>query len=147
MKKLFLGSMILIIMTISSYAEVRKYYNTGELKLLFPTKVNGKLEGIVTEYYRNGNVKYKWTYHKGKKHGIAKKYENGSLKYIWHYKHGKRSITTKEFNRDGSLKQKWRYRNGKLHAYKVNRHKKYKKNREYRRELHPVDFVCYGRIR
>ncbi|MCK5855728.1 MAG: hypothetical protein KAG56_10940 [Sulfurovaceae bacterium] len=106
MKNFFLGSMILVIMSIASYAETKKYYNTGELKLIFPIKVNGKLEGAFTEYYRNGNVKYKWSYHKGLKHGIAKKYENGSLKYTWYYEHGKRSTTTKEYHRDGSLKKK-----------------------------------------
>jgi len=144
MKKLLLGSMILILMGTISYAETRKYYNSGELKLLFPTKVNGKLEGTVTEYYRNGNVKYKWNYHRGKKHGIAKKYENGYLRYTWYYKNGKRSITTKEYNRDGSLKQKWKYRNGKLHAHRVNKHKKYQRNRE---TPPMIDYVCFGRIR
>jgi len=117
MKKLFLGSIILIFLTISSQAEVRKYYNSGELHFVFPSKINGKLEGTVTEYYRNGNVHYKWNYHKGIKNGIAKEYRDGRLKYTWFYKHGKRSITTKEFNRDGTLKQKLKHYNGVVCYY------------------------------
>jgi antitoxin component YwqK of YwqJK toxin-antitoxin module len=108
MKKIFLGLVVLILLTPTSYADTKKYYNSGELHFVFPNKVNGKLEGTVTEFYKNGNVKYKWNYHKGFKHGIAKKYENGSLKYTWFYKWGERSLTTKEFNRDGTLKKKWK---------------------------------------
>ena len=120
--------MILLILTLSSYAETRKYYNSGELRFVFPTKVNGKLEGTVTEYYKNGNVKYRWNYHNGQKHGIAKKYENGSLKYTWYYNHGKRSITTKEYNRNGTLKQKLKQGHRKQHTHKLHHHKPHHKN-------------------
>ena len=120
--------MILLILTLSSYAETRKYYNSGELRFVFPTKVNGKLEGTVTEYYKNGNVKYKWNYHNGQKHNIAKKYENGSLKYTWYYNHGKRSITTKEYNRDGTLKQKLKQGHRKQHTHNLHHHKPHHKN-------------------
>ena len=137
MKKLFLGLLILVFLTTTSYAEKRKYYKTGELKFLFPTKINGKLEGTVTEYYRNGDVKYKWNYYRGKKHGIAKKYENGSLRYTWYYKHGKRSITTKEYSRNGSFKQKWKYRNGKLSSNQQTNHKRYQK---YKKEVPLIDY-------
>ena len=116
MKKLFLGSMVLIIMTIASYAETKKYYNTGELKFVFPTKVNGKLEGKVTEYYRDGNVKYQWNYKNGIKEGICKKYEDGHLKFTWFYTNGQRGITTKEYYKSGQLKYKWKYQNDKLHG-------------------------------
>ena len=108
MKKLFLGLVLLTLLTVTSYADTKKYYKSGELHFVFPNKVDGKLEGVVTEYYKNGMVHYKWHYHKGLKHGVAKEYRHGCLKYTWFYKHGKRSTTTKEFNRDGTLKKKWK---------------------------------------
>jgi antitoxin component YwqK of YwqJK toxin-antitoxin module len=108
MKKSLLGMVVLALLSISTHAETKKYYDSGALHFIFPTKINGKLEGTVTEFYKNGNVKYKWSYHKGFKHGVAKKYEKGHLKYTWFYKWGERSLTTKEFHRDGTLKKKWK---------------------------------------
>ena len=76
-----------------------------------------KNNGILKEYYDNGNLKLYYNFKNGKKDGIQKKwYENNQLEMIYHYSTGKLDGVQKKWHKNGSLKGEWFYKNDKLHG-------------------------------
>ena len=72
--------------------------------MLFRSK-DGKINGLVTYWYENGEKKSEGTYKNGKKDGLFTWwYVNGKKEYEGTYKNG-RKISVKEWNEDGSVKE------------------------------------------
>ena len=76
-----------------------------------------KNEGVLEEFYDNGQIKIKFNYSDGKKNGLQKKwYENGQLQSLYNYDNAKLSGIQKKWHENGSLKAEWNYKDDKLHG-------------------------------
>jgi len=65
------------------------YYSNGKRSLKY-TVLNGKLEGLYEELWRNGNLKYTGNYNSGKKHGTFISYDiDGNETQKKFYENGK----------------------------------------------------------
>ena len=75
--------------------------------------VDGKLEGDVKNYYKNGKVLEHAQYQNGKLHGVSKKYsEIGQLMEELTYENGLLNGPGKYYDMKGDLKEEGIYRNG-----------------------------------
>ena len=106
-----------------------EFYEDGELKLVRYKNEDGRLDGLYTEWYWNGQKKSEGTYKDGQvdqdfnswyNNGVKKFegsfkdgkkdglftwwYGNGKKEYEGTYKDGKK-ISVKEWNEDGSIKE------------------------------------------
>ena len=80
--------LLIAICSCSSRREIKTYYTTGELasKYFIDKNDSTQLEGIYTEYYRNGNIKEETEYQKGVIHGSRTLfYEDGGKMIKEHY--------------------------------------------------------------
>jgi antitoxin component YwqK of YwqJK toxin-antitoxin module len=72
----------------------RKFYPTGE-RFREWTLVNGKIEGLEIDYYRNGKKKAERHYKNGKRHGSAKGFHiNGKEQGDWIFENGEPVFAT-----------------------------------------------------
>ena len=76
---------------------IKKYYKTGELKLIENYKNGKKKEGIQYSYYKNGKLEAESYYRDGKKHGVFTIYREYSLT-------SDQKIRNKTFYNKGNLK-------------------------------------------
>ena len=91
---------------------IREYFNNGDVKGVFNYRSN-KLEGMRNLYYENGNVNFKCNYTEGKKDGVCKSYyKNGKIKYAYEYKRGNLDGSVKKYYRNSRLASEWHYRDG-----------------------------------
>lgn len=90
------------------------FFSDGETIFSEEFYLNGQLNGILKNYYLNGQVTEATEYSEGKKHGVSKVYtEDGVLIEEVHYEYGKLNGEAKYFDLKGVIKEKGLYENGK----------------------------------
>jgi antitoxin component YwqK of YwqJK toxin-antitoxin module len=79
---------------------------------------DGRREGELTEFYRNGNLKIKQTYSNDSLNDSSFSYfENGKLSMLQYLKNRKKEGTWKTFNEQGQLFVEVNYKNNELDGY------------------------------
>ena len=74
------------------------------------TDLNKDMNGILKEWYDNGNLYLEFIMKDGIKNGICKKwYNNGQLQMIYNYKQGKLHGTQKKWYKNGNKRGEWNY--------------------------------------
>lgn len=90
------------------------YREDGETLQKIGTYKNGNLDGVVEDYWPNGNLQTKSRYVKGELNGKTfHYYENGKLEEAKFFKNGKIHGILIEYFGNGNLKSKWKYWLGK----------------------------------
>ena len=93
---------------------LREWYENGELYLEYNMK-NGIKNGACKKWYDTGQMKILYYYSKGKLHGNQKKwYSNGTQRGEWNYQNDILHGVSKEWNIDGKIKFTKIYDNGTL---------------------------------
>ena len=93
---------------------LREWYDNGQLYLEF-TMTNGIKDGVCKKWYDNGQIQIVYNYIKGKLNGNQKKwFSNGNLRAEWNYLNDQLHGISTEWNADGSIKSKRQYQNGQL---------------------------------
>ena len=100
------------------------YFNNPKYKYLelnfifwiygsFNNNLNKMVEdGVLKEYYDNGNIKLEYNYNNGKKHGVQKKwFENKQIAINYNYKNGKLDGIQKKWYKNGNIKSQINYYN------------------------------------
>ena len=83
--------------------EVRENYGNGQTSRLY-TRVNGKIEGKMTDFYPSGALKGEKNFVTDKQDGKTTiYYESGSIKEVQYYTAGLRNSGDTIFYEDGSL--------------------------------------------
>ena len=78
---------------------------------------NNLNDGILREYYKDGNLKIEYNYDNGKKNGIQKKwYENKQLSINYNYNNGKLDGIQKKWYKNGNIQSEINYKNDILHG-------------------------------
>ena len=78
---------------------------------------NNLNDGILREYYEDGNLKIEYNYDNGKKNGIQKKwYENKQLSINYNYINGKLNGIQKKWYKNGNIQSEINYKNDVLHG-------------------------------
>ncbi len=140
MKKAIIGIVVLLF-TISSYAQEHNvYYDNGALKVA-GTKTNGVDTGIWNYYFENGKISKTGNYTIGKLDGLWKYYyDSGVLRIIGSYKNGKDLGLWKYYHNNGALRAIGDYTNGK----QTGLWKYYHKNKALRKVGRKVKGVDLG---
>ena len=74
-------------------------------------------DGILKEYYDNGNIKIEYNYKNGKKNGVQKKwYLNNQLSIKYNYSNGKLDGLQKKWYENGKVKSESNYNNDILNG-------------------------------
>ena len=74
-------------------------------------------DGILNEYYDDGDLKIEYSFENGKKHGLQKRwYNNNQLEIIYNYDMGKLEGLQKKWHNNGILKGEWYYSDDKLNG-------------------------------
>ena len=93
---------------------LREYFNNGNLYIEY-NYVDGKREGEQKRWFENGKIEIIYYFSNGKLHGEQKKwYNNGQIKSITQYKNDKLNGISKEWFLTGKLKSKKVFINGDL---------------------------------
>ena len=93
---------------------LREWYDNGQLYLEFTMK-NGIKNGVCKKWYDNGQLQIMYNYNKGKLNGNQKKwFSSGNLRAEWNYLNDDLHGISSEWNDDGSIKSKKQYKYGKL---------------------------------
>ena len=93
---------------------LREWYENGQLYLEFTMK-NGIKNGVCKKWYENGQLQMVYNYNKGKLNGNQRKwFSDGNLRAEWNYLNDELHGLSTEWNDDGSIKSKKQYKNGKL---------------------------------
>ena len=91
---------------------LREWYDDGQIYLEF-SMTNGIKDGICKKWYDNGQLQMIYNYSSGKLNGNQRKwFPNGDLRAEWNYLNDKLHGLSTEWNADGSLKSKIQYQNG-----------------------------------
>ncbi len=89
------------------------YFSDGTKIFSEENYINGKLNGILKNYYANGNLTEETFYKNGQKNGLSKIYtEKGILIEEVLYENGKLNGAAKYFDLKGNLKEKGMYKDG-----------------------------------
>ena len=93
---------------------LREWYDNGQLYLEYEM-LNGIKHGVCRKWYSDGKIKQIYNYHKGKLHGNQKKwYLSGKIKAEWNYKDDKLHGVSYEWNENGSIKSVKNFKDGSL---------------------------------
>ena len=93
---------------------LREWYNNGELFLEFNMK-NGIKNGVCRKWHNNGELMLIYYYDNGKLHGKQTKwYSNGNIKAEWYYDNDVLHGISSEWYEDGKIKSVKEYNEGKL---------------------------------
>ena len=93
---------------------LREWYDNGELYLEFTMK-NGIKNGVCKKWYDNGQLQIIYNYNKGKLNGNQRKwFPSGNLRAEWNYLNDELHGVSSEWNDDGSIKSKKQYKHGTL---------------------------------
>ena len=96
---------------------VREYYENKKIKGELPCK-NGKREGVAKIYYRNGKLKEETPYKKDKKEGMGRMYyENGKLQGDCTFKNDKKEGIVRIYYENGKLWVEFPVKNDKKEGY------------------------------
>lgn len=89
------------------------YFSDGKRIFSEETYKNGKLNGLLKNYYNNGRVTEETMYRDGKKEGLSKIFsDQGTLIEAVNYSQGKLNGLAKYFDLKGVIKEKGNYKNG-----------------------------------
>lgn len=84
--------------------EVKETYGTGETSRIY-TRIDGKIEGKMTDYYVTGELKGEKNFKNNKQDGKTTiYYESGKIKEVQYYINGLRNGGDTIFYEDGKLK-------------------------------------------
>jgi len=121
MKKNFIiyTFIIFILTSFSIFAErevdIDKIKYDDKKELGYVNYKDDELDGLIKEYYENGQIKSEMYYKSGNLDGPATEYyENGQVYIQESYKDGELDGESFNFNEDGSLRSKAVYKNGEL---------------------------------
>ena len=93
---------------------LKEYYDNGDIMLEYNFK-NGKKDGIQKNWYDNKQISIYYNYDNGKLNGIQKKwYKNGNIKYENNYFNDVLDGISKYWYSNGQLKFVKKYKNGSL---------------------------------
>ncbi len=74
--------------------------------------------GIMREWYENGQLFVEYSYKNERRDGMQKKwYDNGQLMQLYNYKNGKLEGLQTKWYSDGQLRAEWNYSQDQLHGY------------------------------
>jgi hypothetical protein len=109
-----IASIVIVLCTLTSYAQAHKeYFDNGTLKVA-GTKTNGVDTGLWNYYFENGKISKTGNYTNGKLDGLWKYYyDTGVLRIIGKYKNGKDLGLWKYYHNNGALRAIGDYTNGK----------------------------------
>jgi antitoxin component YwqK of YwqJK toxin-antitoxin module len=94
------------------------YFPNSEIVKQVVHYKDGKREGELTEFYRNGNLKLKQVYSNDSLNDSSFSYfENGKLSMIQYLKNRRKEGTWKTFNEQGQLFVEVNYKNNELDGY------------------------------
>lgn len=97
--------------------DYKENYGTGETSRTFQ-RINGKIEGKMTDYYPSGKLKGERFFVKDLQHGKTTiYYESGALKEVQYYDQGKKTGGDTIYYEDGTLKFVTEYKNDIKHGY------------------------------
>lgn len=89
-----------------------EYYDSGELKYKRPIK-NGKVNGVVTKYYKNGIKEIEANFADGIFNADYKNYyDNGTLKLSTNYLNGKKNGIEKTYFKNGKIRTEIEFKDG-----------------------------------
>jgi len=89
------------------------YFGNGQ-KYISVTYTEGKADGLVEEWYENGQIQSRWNIKNGKEQGAYKEWhDNGQIEETVEYRDGKMHGTRKRWHKDGQVRSKDKYRDGK----------------------------------
>lgn len=92
------------------------FVKTGKL-LAEESYTDGKLDGVLKNYYPNGKVTEETHYKNGLKNGTSKKFaDNGTIIEHENYVNGVLSGEAKYYDLKGNLKERGIYKNGRRHG-------------------------------
>ena len=93
---------------------LREWYDNGQLYLEFEMS-NGIKHGLCKKWFNGGQIMQNYNYYKGKLHGTQKKwYLNGKLKAEWNYRDDALHGISYEWNDNGSVKSVKEFKDGIL---------------------------------
>ena len=93
---------------------LREWYDNGQLYLEYTMK-NGIKNGTCKKWYDNGQLQMIYNYNRGKLDGNQRKwYLNGAILGDWNYKNDKQHGILKEWYQNGQIKSIKEYNNGNL---------------------------------
>ena len=101
-----LFALIFLFNTLIVKAEREIKYIDSEIRNGIIYSKNEKIpyNGLIKDYYKNGNVKIEWTIVNGAQNGVAKSYyEDGTLKSDSIFKNNKKTGIEKMYSIDGKL--------------------------------------------
>lgn len=91
-----------------------KYYDKEKTQLEIELFLkDGKRNGLTTEYFENGSLRYKRNYKDDEQHGLFEWYhDNGQLREKTTFKEGKIDGQWEEYDEDGQLLSKETWKDG-----------------------------------
>ena len=93
---------------------LREWYDNGQLYLEFEMS-NGIKNGLCKKWYNNGEIMQKYSYYRGRLHGNQKKwYLNGNLKAEWNYIDDNLHGVSSEWNENGKIQSVKTFKDGVL---------------------------------
>ena len=93
---------------------LREWYDNGQLFLEF-NMLNGIKNGICKKWHSNGELMLIYNYNKGRLHGNQKKwYSNGKMRAEWNYINDELHVISSEWYEDGKIKSIKEYKDGEL---------------------------------
>ncbi|MCE2790537.1 MAG: hypothetical protein LW630_11585 [Saprospiraceae bacterium] len=97
--------------------EERENYGTGQTSRTY-TRVNGQIEGKMTDYYPSGAIKGERWFVTNQQHGkTTLYYEGGQIKEVQYYIHGKRTGGDTLFYETGKLQYVSEFKEDKKNGY------------------------------
>ncbi len=97
--------------------EIKENYGTGETSRIY-TRVNGKIEGKMTDYYPDGSIKGERFFVNDKQDGkTTVYYESGALKEVQYYSNGLKNGGDTIFYEDGKLQYVSEFKDEKKNGY------------------------------
>lgn len=97
--------------------EVTQHYETGQISRRYYT-VNGKKEGIMTDYYPDGSKKGERLFTDDLQHGrTVLYYPGGQVQEVQYYENGLREKGDTIWYEDGSIQFVTTFKQGKKHGY------------------------------
>lgn len=97
--------------------EIKENYGTGETSRIY-TRINGKIEGKMTDYYPSGALKGEKYFENDKQTGkTTVYYENGKLKEVQYYINGLKSGGDTIFYESGKIQYVSEFKEEKKNGY------------------------------
>ena len=81
------------------------------------TDINKEIDGVLKEWYSNGNLYLEFRMKDGIKNGLCKKwYDDGQIKMIYNYRKGRLNGSQKKWYKNGRQRGEWNYVNDSQHG-------------------------------